>query len=137
MSVQETDRGKSKFECLINTMKLAIYTIRITKNEKVFLPEYRSALTDDIIRSAKNIHIYAWQANDIRVDSAEKYAKRRELQQKAIDECTALLPTIQMAKTVFHLKGTRIKYWTKLIVEARDGLRAWRNSDSKRYKEFK
>ena len=118
-------------------MRLAIYTIRITKNEKVFLPEYRSALTDDIIRSAKNIHIYAWQANDIRVDSAEKYAKRRELQQKAIDECTTLLPTIQMAKTVFHLKGTRIKYWTKLIVEARDGLRAWKNSDSKRYKEFK
>lgn len=106
MSVQATDRGKSKFECLINTMKLAVYTIRITKNEKVFLPEYRSALTDDIIRSAKNVHIFAWQANDIKVDSSEKYIKRRELQQNAIDECTALLPMESTRETWKHIQCT-------------------------------
>ena len=37
--------------------ELAVYTIQICKNKKVFLPEYQSALTDDIIRTAKDIYI--------------------------------------------------------------------------------
>ena len=39
--------------------ELAVYTIQICKNKKVFLQEYQSALTDDIIRTAKDIYINA------------------------------------------------------------------------------
>lgn len=135
MSVPAGLRGESKFEVLIDALKLSVYTIRITKNEKVFLPEYRSALTDDMVRAAKNIYTYAWQANNIRVQDHEDFKNRSDLQEKAILECYALLPMIQMAKMVFHLKGKRVKYWSEMTVKVKDELKAWKTSDSKRYKK--
>ena len=55
MSVNESERGKGKFDVLIKANDLAVYTIRITKNPKIFLPEYQTALTNDIIHTAKEI----------------------------------------------------------------------------------
>lgn len=67
MSVNESERGKGKFDVLIKANGLAVYTIRITKNPKIFLPEYQTALTNDIIHTAKEIFTKAWTANNIRV----------------------------------------------------------------------
>lgn len=39
---------------------LAAYTIRITSNPKVFLPQFQTAITNEIVRTAINIHKYAW-----------------------------------------------------------------------------
>jgi hypothetical protein len=53
VSVNESERGKGKFDVLIKANDLAVYTIRITKNPKIFLPEYQTALTNDIIHTAR------------------------------------------------------------------------------------
>ncbi len=136
MSVPESQRGKGKFDVIINALYLAQYTITITKNKNIFLPEYQSALTDDLIRSAKDIYINAWKANNIRVTSQEDWKERKHLQELSILECNSLLATIQLAKKVFHLKSKRIKYWGELTIKARDGIRAWKESDTKRYKNI-
>lgn len=53
MAVPESKRGTGKFDVLIKANDLTVYTIRITKNPNTFAPEYQTALTDDIIRTAK------------------------------------------------------------------------------------
>lgn len=133
MSVPETERGKGKFDVLIKANDLATYTIRITKNPKVFLPEYQTALTDDIIRAAKNVFINAWTANNIRVVERDDWAERKRLQEQAAQECNNLLALIQIAKPVYHLKAKRVKYWGQKIIETRNAIRDWKAGDNKRY----
>lgn len=133
MSVPETERGKGKFDVLIKANDLATYTIRITKNPKVFLPEYQTALTDDIIRAAKNVFINAWTANNIRVVERDDWAERKRLQEQAAQECNNLLALIQIAKPVYHLKAKRVKYWGQKIIDTRNAIRDWKAGDNKRY----
>lgn len=79
MSVNESERGKGKFDVLIKANDLAVYTIRITKNPKIFLPEYQTALTNDIIHTAKEIFTKAWTANNIRVgDEPRNWLERKK-----------------------------------------------------------
>lgn len=101
------------------------------------LPEYRSSLTDDIIRTAKDIYIDSWTANNILVKSADDWKIRKSLQERAARNCNNLLALIQIAKTVFHLKSKRIKYWSEKAIDVRGYLRSWRDADSKRYSSIK
>ena len=134
MSVPEGQRSKGKLEVLIKANELAVYTIQICTNQKVFKPEYRSAMTDDIIRAAKNIFIYCWTANNIRAGKdPDKARQRKRLQEQAILECYSLLAMMQMAKKLFHLSSKRIKYWGSMTIEVRDLIRGWKEADSKRY----
>lgn len=86
MAVAEGERSQSKLEVIVRALDLATYTIRITNNQKIFLPEYRSSLTDDIIRTAKDIYIDAWTANNILVKSADDWKMRKALQERAAPE---------------------------------------------------
>lgn len=137
MSVAEGERSQSKLEVIVKALDLATYTIKITNNPKVFLPEYRSSLTDDIIRTAKDIYIDAWTANNVLVKTADDWKIRRMLQERAARNCNNLLALMQLAKTVFHLKSKRIKYWTEKTVTVRGHIRDWREGDSKRYGKLK
>lgn len=133
MAVAESERSQSKLEVLVKALDLVTYTIRITNNQKIFLPEFRSALTDDIIRTAKDIYINAWTANNIQVKGADDWKVRKALQERAARNCNNLLALMQIAKTVFHLKSKRIAYWGEMTIIARSYLRDWKESDMKRY----
>ena len=136
MSVPEGKRGTGKFEVLVKALELATYTIKITKNPKTFTPEYQSALTDDIIRTAEDIYIKCWSANNIRVTDADKAKQRKELQESAILDTYTLTALVQIAKRIFHLSSKRVKFWTESAVEVREYIRKWKNSDSKRYADY-
>lgn len=136
MSVPVNQRGEGKLTVLVKANELAVYTIQICCNQNVFKPEYQSALTNDIISAAKDIFVHAWTANGIHVgDSPERAAERRRLQEQAITDCSTLLALIGIAHKLFHLPGKRVKYWGGLTIEVRRMLRAWRDSDGKRYKQ--
>lgn len=137
MSVPEGERGENKFNPLIKSMELAMYTIQICNNKNIFLPEYQSALTDDIIRTAKDIYIDAWTANNIRVINADNWKERRCLQERAKRNCNNLLALIQLAKGLYHLKDKRVKYWGRKTLEVRKLLQAWKESDGRRYSKVK
>lgn len=134
MSVPKGDRREGELKVLIDARELAAYTIMITKNPKVFEPAYNTAITNDIISTAKDIYISAWHANRIRVNgSKEKAEERRKYQEQAISSCEDLLPLIMIAKRIFHLSGKRVKYWGKKTVDVETLLIAWKNADRKRY----
>lgn len=103
-------------------------------NSKIFLPEYQTALTNDIIHTAKEIFTKAWTANNIRVgDEPRNWLARKKLQQEAARECNNLLALIQMAKPLYHLTSKRVKYWGQKTIEVRQALRDWNAGDTKRY----
>jgi hypothetical protein len=146
VSVPASDRKENRLEVFIQALDLASYTLKITRNEKIFLPEYKGPLIDDIVETAKDIYIDAWMANNVRVNTEalseiEKlkarndWMERRKLQHRAARNCNRLLALIGMAKSIFHLRGKRIKYWTGKILAVRAMIRKWSESDDKRYSE--
>lgn len=131
MSVPEGKRGEGKFEVLIKTRDLAAYTINICCNENTFKPQYRDAITNKIIEISTDIFLQCWTANNIRL-TAENIRKRQGYQQEAILQCNNLLALIQIAQKVFHLTTKRIKFWGEQIIEARNLIQKWKESDRKR-----
>ena len=67
MAVPEGERRPCKMDVFMHELDLVTYTLQITRNEKIFLPEYKGCVTDDIVETAKNIYIDSWDANNIRV----------------------------------------------------------------------
>ncbi len=134
MSVTANRRKSGKLEVLTKANELCTYTIKICVNPNIFLPEFQNALTDDIIKTSKNIFLYAWKANNVVVGrNYENKISRLNYQEIAIDSCNDLLALMQIAQKLFHLKSKRIAYWGDLTIEVRAMLRAWKNSDERRY----
>ena len=135
MSVIESNRTKSELEVAVKARELTCYTLKITANEKIFLPQYRSALTDTIIQDSIDIYRFIWLANNIRVgNSREKRDRRLQLQLRAKETCNDLLTLIGIAKPLFHLTSKRIEYWIGLIINVRGLIEAWSDKDRARYK---
>lgn len=133
MSVPEGLRGTGKLKIIEDARFLSKYTITITANQKVFLPEYQRSLTDDINRIALAIFTEAFSANEIKVKCADDYKERRRLQDSAYNNCTELLALVHLAQAVFHLKLKRVQYWGNVIVNVKNLLKAWKESDYRRY----
>lgn len=128
--------GEKKWNLLVRANELTCYTIQICTNENVFLPKYQGAITNNIIHAATMIFVSCWDANQIRVakDTPQKdREERRNLQDKAIIYCNRLLALMQIAKRLFHLKTSRIKYWGKNTIDIREGIKRWQESDKSRY----
>ena len=50
MSVPVGERRESRLEVFVQALDLVTYTLRITKNEKIFLPEYLDKLPTTLSR---------------------------------------------------------------------------------------
>ncbi len=136
MSVPVSRRNENQtLKTLLLTMDLAYYTVKICCNENVFLPKYRNAVTDDLIRLAKDIYINCRTANGIRVSTEEDLKLRCGYQLKAKADCDTLIAELDIAKRVFHLSGRRIVYWAGKTMECREYIMRWRESDIRRFKE--
>ena len=136
MSVPENKRKQGRLEVCVKAHDLCVYTLQITKNKKVFTAEYQEVLTDQIIAAALEIHQNVWMANNVHVASAADYELRKKLQTLAIVKCISLLSMIDIARSIFHLSGKRVKFWGEKVIEVKKYIRAWRSSDAQRYKNF-
>lgn len=130
--IPDTTGTKSLYAC-DKARELAVYTQSICSNEKVFLPKYTDTTTD-IVRTAREIYLSEWEANNIVVgNDPEEWAERKKKQQKAAVMCKRLLALIGLAKPLYHLRGRQFRHWSELTVDTRSLLRAWMESDRKRY----
>ena len=112
-------------DVFMHELDLVTYTLQITRNEKIFLPEYKGCVTDDIVETANNIRVQK------RGDS--NWEERSRLQLRAARNCNRLLALIGIAKSSFHLKSKRVKYWVGKVLKIRGMIRNWNESDSERY----
>lgn len=134
MSVAEPLRHKGRLEVHIKAQFLAVYTSKILTNENIFDPNVDRALIERIRECAYDIYIKSWQANKIRAETNEiNRAMRYKLQEEAILLCDEIHACIGIAKSVYHLRQRRMKYWSGLITETRRLIQAWKESDADRY----
>ena len=135
MSVRVEDRGEEKFDVLTKALKLAVHTVNITDNKKVFVPEHEK-LTSEIVYFATDIYHKARVANEIKfLQGKDLLEERRKLQNEAIKECTQFISKIYIAKHVFHLRSTSVSHWVDMVEEVKKLLKGWMESDAKRFKE--
>lgn len=136
MSVPVSKRNENQtLKTLLLAMDLAYYTIKICCNENVFSPKYKNAVTDDLIRLAKDIYINCRTANGIKVESREDLELRTGYQLRAKADCDTLLAELDIAKRIFHLSSRRVVYWAGKTMECREYIMRWKESDVKRFKE--
>lgn len=134
MSVVEPSRIPGKMAVHVKAELLASYTSTILANAKTFNPKVDEKLIDRMRKCAIDIYVKSWQANKInattnRIDRELRY----RLQEEAILLCDELYACIWVAKSVFHLRHKRMKYWSELIFTVRTLLQAWKESDIARY----
>lgn len=126
--------GTKSLEALTKAEKLAVHTIKICANEKIFLPQYWDALTNDIIGTAKDIFVAAWDANNIYVNNDPiKWNRRKALQERSVGLCNRMLALILIGRQTFKLRGKKVHYWSELTVDTRNLIRAWMEADRRRY----
>lgn len=134
MSVNKNQRKEGELQVNTDARNLCIYTLRITANPKTF-PVSQASYVEKLRNTSIEICTLCWKANNIRVDGNEdRYNRRLELQNRAIDECNSMCVLIEIAKPLFHLSSKRVCYWMKLVTELRTLIRKWRNSDKQRLK---
>lgn len=138
MSVPAGEREEGRFTLPMKAEELANYTIRITANEKVFLPEYRKQVTDDIVETAKNIYLNIREANDTSVRVGTIFHRkdlmdRNALQRKALRDSRRLLYLIDLAHRIFHLSSKRVAYWGTMVKNVRNRIQGWMDDDLNRY----
>ena len=115
---------------------LALYVRQITQNVKVFDPAIDANLPAQLRATADQIYFDIFEANGVRVDSADTKKERLALQKRAIRLCTRMLALMDMARRCFHLSGKRCVFWGRNVRDIRQRCRDWHESDSKRYKAF-
>ena len=131
-NVPDTPQNR-QLEACEKAMELAIHTIKVCTNKNIFVEEYQGALTNDIIRTAKDIYLNAWSGNNVYVKDGERWEERKRYQLNAITKCNELLALINIARRLFHLKGKKVKYWSGLTLETRMMLRKWHEANLKQY----
>lgn len=137
MTVPVNKRTHGKLEVCTKAHDLCVYTLQITKNKKIFVPEYQDVLTNKIVQLSIEIHTEVWSANNVLVQSSETLKYRRHFQDSAAIKCNLLLSLIDLAWSVFHLTGKRVAFWAGKVIETRNLIRAWSSSDAKRYKQYR
>ena len=138
MSVRKNEQTTSSFNVLDTALKLSTYVCNILTNEKIFIPRYQK-LIDKIMSESCMIYHNCRVANkiDMRNSDDELYFERAKLRVKlegeAIRMCEELLTDIMISEKVFHLRASRVKWWTKLTVEAKNSIDTWHKSELRRY----
>ena len=136
MSVPKDARSEGKLVVLERAKGLASYTLQITKNTSIFDPAQNDGFIDEIRRLAIEIFSKAWTANNIYVRTQHDAEERARLQTNARIDCNKLLPMIELAGKVFHLKAKRLKYWGAWVIEVRTRLQQWQDADRKRFADI-
>lgn len=115
-------------------LDLAIHTIKICGNEKIFDPKYQASLTDDIIDCAKRIYLDVWTGNNVYVTEKNgRFKDREKYQLDAIMQCSRMIGLINLARRLFHLKGTKVRYWTQMTIDTSAMIRKWHEANAKQY----
>ena len=134
MSVPVFKRKENLLEVIVKAKELAVYTLNITANPKNFPKEYWDGITSKLVNDANDIFLKCWTANNMNASFGnEFYRERKRLQTEVIIVCNHLLAMIELAQKVFKLNSKRISFWGGKVLDCRNLVKAWRESDRKRY----
>ncbi len=138
MSVIKSNRAPGKLEVLNKMHNLCVYTITTCSNVDIFPKRNRWIIASRLINDAIDAETDIAKANDIYPGCEEDWEKRRDLQISAHGHIASMLRLLNIEMDIVDpsvSKKINYKYWVKLIIEAQDGIVAWRRSDTERHKK--
>ncbi len=134
MSVRKGDRGEGKLQVLNKARELKKYSLTIVKSEKNFPKSTRWLYASPIVNEVREACICIRHANSVYVTTEDEYNYRRIEQVKAHAHLDALLDLIDDAYDAGYISGKQVEYWTGLILNTDDLLKAWIKSDKEKHK---
>ena len=134
MSVRKGDRGEGKLQVLNKSRELKKYSLTIVKSEKNFPKSTRWLYASPIVNEVREACICIRHANSVYVTTEDEYNYRRMEQVKAHAHLDALLDLIDDAYDAGYISGKQVEYWTGLILNTDDLLKAWIKSDKEKHK---
>ena len=139
MSVRTGDRSQGKLKVLDYAMKLCVHTLQLCKNEGLFPKAQRWLLTQKIANEATEALMCIRHANATLVDGIdihERHKYRSNEQMQAHAHLGALYALIDISYNMNStIDSDRIEYWTKLVRDTDELLKAWIRSDNKAYQD--
>ena len=72
MSVQSWKRKPNDLNLFVEAQTFAVYILKITQNENVFLPGFKESITDRINQLGTDIYLNLWKANHHKLGSKER-----------------------------------------------------------------
>lgn len=102
MSVPKDKRTSGELTVNTEARGICTHVLRITGNQKKFPPGQEWFL-DRFRETALGIDLDCWKANNIYVDSKERYQERMALQQRAADSCTDMLEMINIGLKAYRM----------------------------------
>lgn len=136
MSVPEGRRSESKLAVQTKAKELALHTVTICGNEKVFPKRDRWIITNRIVTTALTIMEEVDMANDIFVSTKGDYELRRKSQTIALASTAKLLGLMELAFMKYGIESRKIRNWTQITIDTRDLIKKWRKSDKDRYGKY-
>ena len=133
-NVKDTPEN-NQLRAVTKAQALALHTIKIASNKNVFDEQYMETFTNKIINMATSIYLDCMSANNIFVDSEDMWKIRSKLQVRAKMNCNNMLGMIELSRVLYKLRGKKVVYWTNIVIETRNLIGKWHNSDKKRYTE--
>ena len=134
MSVRKGDRGEGKLQVLNKARELKKYSLTIVKSEKNFPKSTRWLYASPIVNEVREACICIRHANSVYVTTEDEYNYRRMEQVKAHAHLDARLDLIDDAYDAGYISGKQVEYWTGLILNTDDLLKAWIKSDKEKHK---
>lgn len=134
MSVRLNERSNGKLQVLRCSEELAKYTFKACNNTHLFPKNVKFTLVDRMINCTFDIMDNIVSANAITLN-AESIEQRKHYQTLALCSIKRLQQYVKFSYDVLGtIDGSKAEYWTKLIMETKEKLRAWVYSDSERIK---
>ena len=148
MSVPKSKRGTSKLEVITKANELARqgafaavedYIDKLPNFKATFPKRYRWCITAKIVDAAVEISRLINMANSVYVNPESEHWKadwelRRGYQVQALAQTYSLLTMMDIAYRTFGIEGSKMDYWTGLVINVQNLLRNWKRSDENRYK---
>lgn len=130
----ERERTSGDYDILQKAKELAIYTIRITSNERNFPKRYRFTVTEKIINKSLFILDSLMMAYEIYPNDRIEFEKRILYEKEARAACRSLLTMMEVAANAFDIKAGTFEHWTERAVDLRQHITGWIKSDVNRFK---
>lgn len=137
MSVPKGERNESELRVLDLALSLAKHTAKKVKNEKIFPKTQRWIIANRLVEATFSAYENIRAANEVFVKNepayADSYRIRQGYQIKALASLTKLMGDLDIAYRLYDLSGKELEYWSGLCSDTRKSLKAWIDSDRKRF----
>ena len=136
-NVYARNRNSTTLETLNVARELSIEIYKFIMNDKKFPKKHRYFIGKSLYNTSEKIIEGIYRANNIFPKSNSDLNKRREYQEKSLQECSLFLNFLELYSNVLpQISYKDIEKFSSLTVRIKQLLTNWIKSDSEQFKEL-